>query len=109
MITRQRRGRATRREGMPHRPRTPDQQAGSQAGLLLTRVGLALDRRRRARDAAVVQAEEAADKHRVEALEQAWRLALTLTLSPTLTPTRTLTLTLARRGALRRAASSTWR
>ena len=29
---------------MPHRARTPDEQAGSQAGLLLTRSGLALDR-----------------------------------------------------------------
>ena len=35
----------------PRRARTPDQQPGSQAGLLLTRLSLALDRRGREREA----------------------------------------------------------
>eukprot|EP00964_Phaeocystis_antarctica_P079591 scaffold49596_cov24-Phaeocystis_antarctica.AAC.1 len=33
---------------MPHRARTPDRQTGSQAGLLLTRLSLALNRLARA-------------------------------------------------------------
>eukprot|EP00964_Phaeocystis_antarctica_P033395 scaffold18948_cov57-Phaeocystis_antarctica.AAC.2 len=94
-------GEVARLRCMPHRARTQDQQTGPQAGLLLTRLSLALDRRPRvrlrgegratadpaARDAGVRRGAATA------AQPDGQVCCLALTLKRTLTLTLTLTLT----------------